>query len=581
MPDRFIVTFEQVAILALLALMFVAYALERFRIEVVALSGLAVAYILGMVPLTQVFTGFSSAAVMTVVEILLVVSVLSRTRAIETFAALIARRARGERAILAIVCLAGGGVSVFMNNIGALALMFPVTLSLCARLEVPPARMLMPLSFATLLGGMCSLTGTPANLVINDWRIAQTGSGFGYFSLGSVGGPVALVGIAWLVLVAPRQFRHRKVEVGGDDASGDNIAVELSVPPQSSFVGMALDELSGVYAVHVHGVVRGQVHVFARRDAIVIQDGDRLLVEGKLDALDALQADGLAEFPGGRGERLEAVVTPESYLVGSRIADLQGVFENDVAVIGIASRRRRFEGGFDDLQIGLGDVLLLAGERQTMREAAREAGLLALAPRVALGARPDAFRSVGAFALGVAATAFGLAPPEISFGAVVLVMALTGTLKLREALQDVNWTIVILLACMIPLGAAVQDTGAARVIADAIVGQLPEAQPFVVILAMLLLAALITPFADNVSVAAVLSPVAVGVASRAGIQVSPLLVAVAIGASFDFLTPFGHHNNAVVMGAAGYRFTDFPRLGLPLVGVSLITAAGALWLVWL
>jgi di/tricarboxylate transporter len=175
----------------------------------------------------------------------------------------------------------------------------------------------------------------------------------------------------------------------------------------------------------------------------------------------------------------------------------------------------------------------------------------------------------------------GLAPPEIAFGGVVLAMALTGSLRLREALQDVNWTIVILLACMIPLGAAVQDTGAARVIADAIVGQLPASQPLAVTVTMLLLATLITPFVDNVSVAAVLSPVAAGVATRAGMPVEPLLVAVAIGASLDFLTPFGHHNNAVVMGAAGYRFTDFPRLGLPLVGIGLVVATAALWLLWL
>jgi di/tricarboxylate transporter len=160
-------------------------------------------------------------------------------------------------------------------------------------------------------------------------------------------------------------------------------------------------------------------------------------------------------------------------------------------------------------------------------------------------------------------------------------MALTGSLRLREALQDVNWTIVILLACMIPLGAAVQDTGAARMIADAIVGQLPASQPLVVTVTILLLATFITPFVDNVSVAAVLSPVAAGVATRAGMPVEPLLVAVAIGASLDFLTPFGHHNNAVVMGAAGYRFTDFPRLGLSLVGIGLVVATIALWLFWL
>lgn len=574
-------TLDQIAIITLLVCMFAAYALERFRIELVALSGLATAYLAGLLPLTGVFAGFSNPAVVTVVEILLVVSVLARTRAVESFAVLIVGRAGGERAVMAVLCAVGAAVSVFMNNIGALALMFPVTLSVCTRLGIPPARMLMPLSFATLLGGMCSLTGTPANLVVNEWRIAQTGAGFGYFDLGSVGGPVAVIGIAWLVLVAPRMLRRYGTDAATPESAPGEMLVELRVTPKSPLIGLSPAVVAKRYAVDVHRVMREGTHVFARRDDIVLSGDDVLLAEADLDTVQALEASGAALFVTGAAERLEAVVTPESYLIGSRIEDLGGLDEHRVRVIGLASRRRRIEGQFGDLQIGLGDVLLLAGERQALRDAMRDAGLLALLPRKTLGARPDAFRSAAIFALGVIVTAIGLAPPEIAFGGVVLAMALTGSLRLREALQDVNWTIVILLACMIPLGAAVQDTGAARVIANAIVGHLDTTQPWVVTTTVLVLAAAITPFVDNVSVAAVLSPVAAGVASRAGMPVEPLLVAVAIGASLDFLTPFGHHNNTVVMGAAGYRFTDFPRIGLPLVGLSLIVAMSALWLFWL
>jgi len=574
-------TLDQVGIIALLVCMFAAYAVERFRIELVALTGLAVAYLAGLVPPTSAFAGFSNPAVITVVEILLVVSVLARTRAVESFAVLIVGRAGGERAVLAVLCAVGAAVSVFMNNIGALALMFPVTLSVCTRLGIPPARMLMPLSFATLLGGMCSLTGTPANLVVNQWRVAQTGGGFGYFDLGSVGAPVAAIGITWLVMVAPRMLRRHATDAASPEGPPADMLVELRVPAKSPLIGFSPAVVAERYRVEVHGVVRQRAHVFARRDDIILASGDVLLAEADLGVLDALQASGAIAMDTGDAERLEAIVTPESYLIGSRIEDLGALQEHRVTVIGLTSRRRRIEGMFGDLQIGLGDVLLLAGERQALREAARQAGLLALLPRKTLGARPDAFRSAAIFAIGVTVTAIGLAPPEIAFGGVVLAMALTGSLHLREALQDVNWTIVILLACMIPLGAAVQDTGAARLIANAIVGHLETTQPWVVTATILVLAAAITPFVDNVSVAAVLSPVAAGVASRAGMPVEPLLVAVAIGASLDFLTPFGHHNNAVVMSAAGYRFADFPRVGLPLVGVSLGVAMSALWLFWL
>ncbi|HZF46639.1 MAG TPA: SLC13 family permease, partial [Sphingomonadaceae bacterium] len=187
---------------------------------------------------------------------------------------------------------------------------------------------------------------------------------------------------------------------------------------------------------------------------------------------------------------------------------------------------------------------------------------------------------VGIFACGVLATAFNLVPAEIAFGAVVLALALVGNLNLRAAFQDINWSSVILLACMIPLGLAVEDTGAARVIADQIAEYLPAFSPLMVATIILLLAVIITPFIDNVSTAIILSPIAAGLATRTGVPVEPLLMAVAIGASLDFLTPFGHHNNTVVMGAAGYRFRDFPRFGAPLLAVCLLTAIPVLgWLI--
>lgn len=188
--------FDQAVILAILAIMLVVYATERFRIEVVALCGLAVGFVAGVVPVQSVFIGFSSPAVLTVIEILLVVAALSRTRVIDELARRIASWVKGETGVLLVLCAIGASVSVFMNNIGALALMLPVALSICAQLRIAPAKVMMPLSFATLLGGMCSLTGTPANLVINQWVVNETGRNLGYFELGLVGAPLAIVGIA-------------------------------------------------------------------------------------------------------------------------------------------------------------------------------------------------------------------------------------------------------------------------------------------------------------------------------------------------------------------------------------------------
>lgn len=571
-------TFDQWTIVAILLAMLVAYATERFRVELVAMTGLAAGYVFGVVPVQGIFTGFASPAVITVAEVLLIVSALSATRVVDDVARRIAGRTTNETAILAILCGTGGFISVFMNNIGALALMFPVTLSICNRLAIPPARVLMPLSFATLLGGTCSLTGTPANLVVNQWKIAETGGGFAYFELALVGGPVALAGLAWIVFAAPRVFRHFKGPETPFEAGPSEFLAEMLVPEDSGLAGLHLPDAEERFGIAIHGVLRHGAHVFARRGDIVLAPGDVVTVEAGLGHLDDLQDSGVLagvhRSGGAEVDRMEAVVMPDSLLEGSRIGDVIAFAERGVQVVALASRRRRIEGRFEDLQIGLGDVLILSGDRAAMREAAADCGALPLSPRRRARQAKGAWTSVAIFAAGILLSAFDLLPTEIAFGAVVIAMAMLGNLNLRGALQDMNWSIVILLACMIPLGLAVEDTGAARIIADALAEYLPSTHPVIVATTMLLLAVTITPFIDNVSTAVVLSPIAAGVSARTGIAVEPLLMAVAIGASLDFLTPFGHHNNTVVMGAAGYRFRDFPRLGAPLLAICVCVAIG-------
>jgi len=576
-------TFEQCVIVAILLVMLVTYATERFRIELVAMTGLGAGFLLGVVPIQNVFAGFSSSAVITVAEVLLIVSALTATRVVENFSRALVARFRNEAAVLIVLYTTAAAISVFMNNIGALALMFPVTMSVCARLKIAPGRVLMPLSFAIMLTGTCSLTGTPANLVVNQWVISETGRGFGYFELAMLGGPVAIAGLIWIILVSPRAFRKVEAPSAPFDAGPADFLAEMAVPEDSPLIGLHVPAVEARREITIHSVFRHGAHVFARRGDIVLAPGDTLLIEADISRIDQLQEEGELEQPvlasAAGEERIEGVVMPESLAVGSRIEDIYAFAERDVKVVALASRRRRIEGRFDELQIGMGDVLVLAGERDALREVAADCGLLPLSGRKPAALRPRAWSGVAIFVAGIVLTAFNIASPEIAFGGVVIALAMLGNLNLRSALQDLNWTILILLACMIPLGMAVEETGAARVIANAIAGHLPTTEPLIVAGTVLLLAVAITPFIDNVSTAVVLSPIAAGIATRTGVPVEPLLMAVAVGASLDFLTPFGHHNNMVVMGAGGYRFLDFPRFGGPLLALCVVVAIATLaWL---
>lgn len=577
--------FDQFVIVGILLVMLAAYASERVRVELVAMAGLAAGFLFGLVPAREVFTGFATPAVVTVVEVLLIVSALSSSRAVDNFARRILVRTQNPTVVLAILCGVGAFVSIFMNNIGALALMFPVTLSVCARLNIAPGRMLMPLSFATLLTGTCSLTGTPANLIVNQWVVQETGRGMDYFELALLGGPVALAGLAWILIAAPRYFRNMEPAAAPFASGPSDFLGEFEIPQGSSLVGMTLPDAEARHEIAVHGTFRNGAHVFARRHDIVLTAGDMVLVEGSIAQLDQLREEELLQLPNeregnGSSERIEAVVMPESLVIGSRVGDIIALAEHGVRITSLASRRHRVEGRFDDLMVGMGDVLVLSGEREAIREAVADCALLPLSSRRPTSSRRGAVVGVGIFACGVLATAFNLVPAEIAFGAVVLALALIGNLNLRAAFQDINWSSVILLACMIPLGLAVEDTGAARVIANQIAEYMPAFSPLMVATIILLLAVIITPFIDNVSTAIILSPIAAGLATRTGVPMEPLLMAVAIGASLDFLTPFGHHNNTVVMGAAGYRFRDFPRFGAPLLAICLLTAIPVLgWLI--
>jgi di/tricarboxylate transporter len=576
-------TFDQVIIITILLSMLVAFAMDRYRVENVAMAGLAAAFLTGVVPVHLVFSGFSSAAVITVLEILLIVGVLSSSGLMDRIGERFSPTIKTERAMIASICGLGALASVFINNIGALALLIPLALSLSAKVGVAPAKVLMPLSFATLLGGMCSLTGTPANLVANEWLLKESGRGFGYFELGIVGVPLTIAGLIWMVLAAPRLFakmaasRDQMIEGGTSD-----FLIECYVPAESGLIGRTLPAIEDLYRLEIHGVVRGQSHVFARRQDIVLAKDDVLLITISLFALSELESDHAIvrkselDFDDLYVQR-EFVIMPDSLLLGSRVSDIAMHVDGPVEVAGLASRWNRIEGRFADLAIGMGDVVLLQGEPAALKQLAEHCSLLPLSPRRVQAKKRGLWFNIATFAIGILLTAAGILPPELAFGGVVLAMAIRGQMDLRAALHEVNWGIVILLACMIPLGQAVDSTGTATVIANSLAQWIPVGEPLAVVFTILIASVAITPFIDNVSTVAVLSPIAVGLATRTGTEIEPALMAVAIGASLDFLTPFGHHNNAIVMGAGGYRFRDFPKLGgvltLICLGVAMVAFA--------
>ncbi|KAF5883378.1 SLC13 family permease [Rhizobium sp. PEPV16] len=579
-------SFEQASLLILLLAMLIFFSLDRIRIEVVSIAGLLGGHALGLYPAEQIFAGFASPVVITVVEILLIVQVLARAKLFDSLAArFAAARPSGFKVIAGTSSLAGF-MSIFMNNIGAFAITLPVALRLGTVLTIPRRQLVMPVSFAALLGGLVSLIGTPANLLVSDALAKATGTGLHFFDFAYVGLPVAIAGILLIAFRVQHLFPEPDETPATISPAARRIVVERRIPDVSPLIGVRLTDCPARFAIKPYALIRDDNFAFGPLDQLVIAPGDVLLAEGAdatfadLAATRALMADAHALGLQPDFTRIEAVVMPESTLVGSRVRSLEVFHSRGVAVTALSMRAPRIEGRFLDLQLSIGDILTLEGPRIAIGEALEESECLPLASTAPSEPVLLSWRPFALFACGVAASAAGLRP-DIAFAGVVLVLALLNHLNIRQAMADLNWPIIIMLASMIPIGQAVASTGAAETIAGWLSLVVPITHPLFGIALILFLAMALTPFVNNATVAIVLTPIALEFARAGRHAPDAYLIAVAAGASLDFLTPFGHHNNTLAMGIGGYRFSDFLRAGWPLAvssyGLALLLT-GLFWL---
>jgi di/tricarboxylate transporter len=578
--------FEQASLLILLLAMLTLFSLDRIRIEVVSIAGLLAGYALGLYPADQIFTGFASPVVITVVEILLIVQVLARARLFDSLAARFAATRPSDFTVIAGTSALAGFMSIFMNNIGAFAITLPVALRLGAALKIPRRQLAMPVSFAALLGGLVSLIGTPANLLVSDALAKATGTGFRFFDFAYDGLPVAIVGILLIAFRVQRQFPEPDETPVTTSPAARRVVVERYIPDISPLIGVRLSDCPVRFGIKPHALIRGDSFVFGPLDQSVIEPGDVLLAEGAdavfadLAATQALMADAHPHGLQPDFTHVEAVVMPESTLVGSRVRSLEIFHRRGIAVTALSMRAPRIEGRFLDLQLSIGDILTLEGPRPAISEALEESECLPLASTAPAEPALLSWRPFALFACGVAASAAGLRP-DVAFAGVVLVLALLNHLNIRRAMADLNWPIIIMLAAMIPIGQAVASTGAAETIASWLSLVVPITHPLIGMALILFLAMALTPFVNNATVAIVLTPIALEFARAGRHAPDAYLIAVAAGASLDFLTPFGHHNNTLAMGIGGYRFGDFLRAGWPLAVTSYGLALLLTALFWL
>ncbi len=588
-------TTDQIVLFVLIGLIFTFLIWGKFRYDLVAFAALIVAYVAGVVPKEDVFSGFGHPAVVIIALVLIVSRGLSRSGAIELLSRRVLDASRGLRAHVGIMAGVSAALSCVMNNVAALALLMPLDLQAARRAKRSPALTLMPLSFASILGGMVTLIGTPPNIVIATFREQALGEPFRMLDFAPVGGVVAIAGIAYLTIFGWRLIPSEPTKHDSAKELEDLtlFIAEAKVPESSSLLEKRLKELDTLAEendVNVLGLIRRGKRLSGGARNAEIQKGDLVVIEGTAEAMDQfagaakLELDGTTK-PGGvmsdTVEIMEVVVPQGARIEGRSAFDLRLKYRQGVTLVGISRKGRRVRDRVRKAKVRAGDILLLLGPGDRLPVVVDWLGCLSLAQRgLEVTQRHKAWVAVGAFAAAVIVSSFGFMYLPLALAVVVVTYALLRIIPLGQIYDSVEWSVIVLLGSMIPIGMAMESSGASAQVASAIVNW-TSGLPTVAVLTILMIVTMtLSDVLNNVATALIAAPIGVDIAERLDANPDTFLMAVAVAASCAFLTPIGHKNNTIIMGPGGYKFGDYWRMGLPLEILVVVVSIPMILLVW-
>ena len=579
-------TAEQVEALSLLAVSLALFAWGRLRHDVVAMLALLAAVALGLVEAEAAFAGFGHPAVVTVAAVLVLGHALSASGVVDDLVQRVMPKDASLTVQIAALGLMGALISSIMNNVGALALLMPVAVAAARKSGHSPSLLLMAVSIATMLGGLLTLIGTPSNLVVSDYRRQALGEPFQFFEITPIGLVLVAIGLAFLALVGWRLIPARQAPAASELFGMAKYVTEAKVKENSKSVGKAfteLEQLQGVPDAHVLGVIRGGRRIPSTAWWERVQPGDILVFQAAPETFPRVQEvldlehiaepeTGAAAIAGEGRMLLEAVVRPHATIEAQTAQELRLRSRYGVDLIAVSRQGDAPSKRVKRFRFAVGDLLLLQGGAPQLSAATAALGLLPVAERSLPPSRRRALPATVFFLAGIAMAAAGFAPPAVALTAAAVMAVVFRALPLRELYTAIDWSVIVLIGAMLPVGATLETTGATDVIARWLLG-VGEGLGPVAVLALLLAATLLLAEAvSNAATAVLMSPIALGLARGLGVEPDAFLMAVAVGAACAFLTPIGHQNATLIMGPGGFRFGDYWRLGLVLE-VLVIAAA--------
>jgi di/tricarboxylate transporter len=570
---------NQAIVFFTLGLALILFAWGKIRHDFVALIALFIVTVTGVISSIEAFEGFGHPAVITVASVLIIGRALQRSGLADLLSQLVARIGSNFLLQITLLCTITAVISSFMNNVGALAVMMPVALQIAAQGNHSPSSLLMPIAFASLLGGMTTLIGTPPNVIIATIRADITGEAFGMFQFTPVGFFVMAAGLAFVALIGWRLLPVRSPQNSDQDIFHiDDYITELQIPPESKLVGITIAQIRDISKTDITllGIVRQKRRIHAPAPDEELLENDILIIETDTEDLKKFIDNSGAVLLGGKKFRMdargsteivlaEAVIMNDSPLIGQSAASLRMRTRYNLNLLAISRRETKLRKRLDRVIFKAGDVVLLQGRRHMLFDMINTMKCLPLAKRTLdIGNQRKLFLSLGIFSASILLVVSGLLPVQVAFSMAAVAFVLTGLLPLGDFYTAVDWPVIVLLGAMIPVGQALETTGGATFIASQIL-RLGENLPgWAMLTIIFIITMFLSDIINNAATVVLMAPIGISVAVGINVSVDPFLMAVAIGGSCAFLTPIGHQSNTLVMGPGGYKFTDYWRMGLPL-----------------
>lgn len=571
-------TLAQATAFALIIGAIACFAWGRFRYDIVSLMVLTLGVLTGVVPAKHAFSGFSSGVVMIIAAALIVSAAVSKSGVVEWALRPLLPRLKTEQQQVPILVAAVTALSTATKNVGALAILMPVPFQLARRTGTSPSRLLMPMSFGSLLGGLVTLVGTSTNILVSQIRGEELGAPFKMFDFAPVGIGLSLLGLAFLSFGYRLLPKDRQGDGGVDGVLEDqNYVIEAEAPADWVRVGMTVAELQDLSGgqVAATSIIRDGERITSPSLQAQIRAGDKLLLEGEQEAL--TQAIANARLKLDRADRpiategpseevltSEAVVTASSALNGRSASDLDLQARFGANLIAISRGGARITERIRRTTLRTGDVLVLQAGAKALPHVMSDLGLLPLAERqVRLGVRRSLV-PIAILAVAMALVAVNLVPVAVAFFAAAVAVVACGSLSMREAYQSLDGPVLVLIGALTPVSEAVRSTGGTELVAHWLSGWMGVLPPILALGGLMVVAMISSPFMHNAPTVLVLAPIAISLAKALHLNPDPFLMGVATAAGCDFLTPIGHQCNTLVMGPGGYKFGDYARLGAPL-----------------